>query len=119
VWGVEFGPDASQAPWVYRSVWLDSITVTPTTATIDATVAALMPGDAGWIQWHWGVDDPAENSALTAVTGTNAEQGASTTLTGLTPNTTYHLTASGLFNDPYRVYFDGAPPEVTFTTPPA
>ncbi len=119
VWGVEFGPDAGQAPWVYRSVWLDSITVTPTTATIDATVAALMPGDAGWIQWHWGVDDPTENSAVTAVTGTNAEQGASTTLTDLTPNTTYHLTASGLFNDPFRMYFDGAPPEVTFTTPPA
>lgn len=118
LWGVEFRSDAGQGPALYRTLWLDSVTVTPTTATIDATVPALMPGAAGAIRWEWGIDT-TDQSALTPVTGSNADQAASTTLTGLAPDTTYHLIAIGLFNDPFKMYYDGSPPEVTFTTPPA
>jgi hypothetical protein len=79
-----------------------------------------MPGDSGWIQWQWGIDSPTENSALTLVTGSRTAQSASTTLTGLTPDTTYHLFANGVFNSPAPSGdFESSAPEVSFTTPPA
>jgi photosystem II stability/assembly factor-like uncharacterized protein len=119
VWGVEFQPDALQGWWLYSLVQLDSVDVTPTTATIDASVAPVMPGDTGWIQWQWGSSAPTDNSKVTPLAGSNTEQPASTTLTGLAPNTTYRLMANGVFNDPFGGTFHSSTPEVTFTTPPA
>jgi len=79
-----------------------------------------MPGDTGWILWKWSTSSaPTAIGATTPVTGSNADQAGSTTLTGLTPDTTYHLIASGLFNDPFGGQFQSSTPEVTFTPPPA
>jgi hypothetical protein len=116
VWGLEY-PLAAEQGAVYQTVRLDSVDVTPTSATIHATVAPLMPADAGWIQWQWGSTAPTDNSAVTAVTGESVEQAASTTLTGLTPGTTYHLYANGIFNSPSGGDFQSSTPQVTFTTP--
>jgi hypothetical protein len=117
--GLEFRPGLPQGSWRYNLVRLDSVSTTPTTATLNATVAPLLPGTSGWVEWRWGATSPTDNTTLTAVTATSTEQGASTTLTGLTPNTTYHLIASGLIQFAPGGRFISDTPEVTFTTPPA
>jgi photosystem II stability/assembly factor-like uncharacterized protein len=116
--GLEFRPDLPQGTWRYNTVRLDSVTTTPTTATLNATVAPLLPGSIGWVEWHWGSITPEDNHTFTVVTGSATEQSVSTTLTGLTPNTTYRFVASGLFGAPDGQFISDTP-EVSFTTPPA
>jgi len=120
VWGVTFRPDLPSGREVYKAIQLDSVTdITPTSATVTAAVAPVIPGDWGLVTWYWGdVLAPTANEQVTPVTGTDAEQRVSTTLTGLTPNTTYHLEADAFFDDIAGGAFRGASQE-TFTTPPA
>jgi hypothetical protein len=116
--GLEFRPDLPQGLRPYTTVRLDSVTTTPTSATLHATVAPLLPGSIGWVEWHWGSITANDNTAFTVVTGSAGEQAASTTLTNLTPDTTYHLIASGLFGAPDGQFISDTQ-EFTFTTPPA
>ena len=120
VWGVSFRPDLPSGREVYKAIQLDSITdITPTSVTVNATVAPVIPGDWGLVTWYWGdVLAPSANEKVTPVTGTDGEQSVSTTLTGLAPNTTYHLEADAFFNDIAGGAFRGGSQE-TFTTPPA
>jgi photosystem II stability/assembly factor-like uncharacterized protein len=115
--GLLFRPGLPQGTWRYNTVRLDSATTTPTTATLNVTVAPLLPGSVGWVEWHWGSITTDDNHTYTILSGSAAEQAASTTLTGLTPDTTYHLYASGLFQAPDGQFISDTP-EVTFTTPP-
>jgi photosystem II stability/assembly factor-like uncharacterized protein len=117
VWGAEFQAGSSQP---YTLMGTDPVTdLTPTSATLNGTIAALFPGDSGFYMFGWGLTSPSEHAiGFHSLTPASADQAVSQSLTGLTPDTTYHVALEGAVQ---FLQSTNSPTgnEVTFTTPPA
>lgn len=116
-WSAEFEAGYSDA---YLLMATDPVSdLTPTSATFHGTIAALFPGDYGFYAFGWGLSSPSEHTiGFQSLTAATTDQAVSQSLTGLTPETTYHVAVQGsvlFLQNPYS----SAVNEVTFTTPPA
>jgi hypothetical protein len=119
-WQADFTPDMAQGLNGYDALRLDGVTnITSTSATLNATLAPLLPPDYGWVGWDSLPGSPNMYAPLVPVTGTNAPQPVVTTLTNLTPDTTYHFRVSLALNawDQFSGYTSIS--EASFTTLPA
>jgi hypothetical protein len=120
VWELDFAPGMAQGATPYTAIRLDGVTnIQPTSATFNATLAPLFTGDYGWVAWDFGVASLNMVAPLVAITGTNAAQPITTTVTGLIPDTTYHLRLGVALNAWNHLSAYSGTYQVTFTTPPA
>src|SRR5262249_15380871 len=70
--------------------------LTPPSATLNSTIAARFPGDYGFYWFGWGLSSPSEHSlGLHTLTASATDQPVSQAITGLTPDTTYHVAVQG------------------------
>jgi photosystem II stability/assembly factor-like uncharacterized protein len=121
LWTVDLAAAPEGTRSYYSTGTLPATEVTPTSAVLNGVTAATWPfSTPGFWYFSWGTASPFPHALAgsTSFELDNAEHEVSAQLTGLTPNTTYHVrldsTDSALWLDPVA-----RPDDVTFTTPPA
>jgi photosystem II stability/assembly factor-like uncharacterized protein len=106
--------------WTAGTLPVDSITAT--SAVLHGVVSATAPVITAEYQFQWGTSSSYDSSTgfaeFPAASQNGAEAEVSTTLTGLTPDTTYHVHL-GAYARWWTTYLDARPDDVTFTTLPA
>jgi hypothetical protein len=123
LWRVEFDntlPDGASIYWASAPTAVTDIT--PTSATLNGTVAAIPPGsNSAFFGFEWGETTTYGHVGtlhqIPTPAGTLSEQAISQQLTDLTPNTTYHFRLDGFFQFG-SVSTNGDSTDLTFTTPP-
>ena len=121
LWSTEFS-DTEPATSSYALVQLGApIDVTPTSATLTGTVAALMPVSYGFAKFAWGVDPAHMTWAAQTIdpSASHTDRPVTQEISGLSPGTTYHVQLSGGFEFPLESGEVQYTPEITFTTPAA
>jgi hypothetical protein len=123
MWRVEFDNTLPEGGSLYLASAPSAATdITPTSATLNGTVAAIPPGsNSAFFGFEWG-ETPAYGHVGTlhqipTPAGTLSEQAISQQLTDLTPNTTYHFRLEGFFQFG-SASASGDSTDLTFTTPP-
>jgi photosystem II stability/assembly factor-like uncharacterized protein len=120
LWEVTFDQDLvpGLVPY-YLDGTLPATDITPTSAVLHGVIAATGPGVTGEYAFAWGTTRFYDNRTPWAPLPSSSEAGVetqvSTTLSGLEPNTTYHVQTVGLSS---WVAMD-RPDDLIFTTPPA
>ena len=123
VWDIDFTPDTPAAQ-PYRAAVMSPVSdLTPTSATISATVAPWFLELYPFGLFSWGpYGAPATATKLVALPRSGSDQLATMQLTGLTPGTTYGVSImSAASGDPNPTALGTYLPArgITFTTPPA
>jgi photosystem II stability/assembly factor-like uncharacterized protein len=120
VWEVTFGQDMvpGLVPY-YIAGSLPATDLTPNSAVLHGVIAATGAGVTGQYAFAWGptqfYDHLTAWTPLPSSSQAGTESGVSTTLTGLEPDTTYHVQLVALSSWVSTT----RPDDIIFTTPPA